>query len=104
MAVVCMIFLFIGAPMGAIIRKGGFGYPILVAIFFFVLFIIMGIFFKKVAESNTLPALLAAWMPCAILFPLGLLLTSRAMNDSKLINWELIRDRLNKFRPKSAIK
>ena len=104
MAVVCMIFLFIGAPMGAIIRKGGFGYPILVAIFFFVLFIIMGIFFKKVAESNTLPALLAAWMPCAILFPLGLLLTSRAMNDSKLINWELIRDRLNRWRPKSATK
>jgi len=59
-AVVCMIFLFIGAPMGAIIRKGGFGYPILVSIFFFVFFIIMGIFFKKVAESNTLPALLAA--------------------------------------------
>lgn len=104
MAVVCMIFLFIGAPMGAIIRKGGFGYPILVSIFFFVFFIIMGIFFKKVAESNTLPALLSAWMPCAILFPLGLLLTSRAMNDSKLINWELIRDRLSKLRRKLAIK
>ena len=104
MAVVCMIFLFIGAPMGAIIRKGGFGYPILVAIFFFVFFIIMGIFFKKVAESNTLPALLAAWMPCIILFPLGLLLTSRAMNDAKLINWELIRDRLNRLRPKSTTK
>ena len=104
MAVVCMIFLFIGAPMGAIIRKGGFGYPILVAIFFFVFFIIMGIFFKKIAESNTLPALLAAWMPCAILFPLGLLLTSRAMNDSKLINWELIRERLSSLRPKSTTK
>jgi len=103
-AVVCLIFLFIGAPMGAIIRKGGFGYPILVSIFFFVLFIIMGIFFKKVAESNTLPALLAAWMPCAILFPLGLLLTSRAMNDAKLINWELIRDRLAKVRQKLATK
>ncbi len=104
MAVVCMIFLFIGAPMGAIIRKGGFGYPILVAIFFFVFFIIMGIFFKKVAESNTLPALLAAWMPCAILFPLGLLLTSRAMNDSKLINWELIRERLSKLSARFATK
>ncbi len=103
-AVVCMIFLFIGAPMGAIIRKGGFGYPILVAIFFFVLFIIMGIFFKKVAESNTLPAVQAAWMPCVILFPLGLLLTSRAMNDAKFINWELIRDRLNRLIPKSATK
>jgi len=104
MAVVCMIFLFIGAPMGAIIRKGGFGYPILVAIFFFVFFIIMGIFFKKVAESNTLPALLAAWMPCIILFPIGLVLTHRAMNDSKLINWELLREGFSKFKRKLVAK
>jgi len=104
MAVVCMIFLFIGAPMGAIIRKGGFGYPILVAIFFFVLFIIMGIFFKKVAESNALPAQLSAWMPCIILFPLGLLLTQRAMNDSKLINWELLHEQFSKIKQKFATK
>jgi len=97
MAVVCMIFLFIGAPMGAIIRKGGFGYPILVAIFFFVFYIIMGIFFKKVAESHTLPAVLAAWMPCIILFPLGLILTTRAMNDAQLINWENLRQRISHY-------
>ena len=90
--------------MGAIIRKGGFGYPILVAIFFFVLFIIMGIFFKKVAESNTLPAQLSAWMPCIILFPLGLLLTQRAMNDSKLINWELLYQQFGKLKRRFTTK
>jgi len=98
MAVVCMIFLFIGAPMGAIIRKGGFGYPILVAIFFFVFYIIMGIFFKKVAESHTLSAVLAAWMPCVILFPMGIVLTIRAMNDSKLVNFENLRQRMEDLR------
>ncbi len=77
-AVVCIIFLFIGAPMGAIIRKGGFGYPILIAIVFFVLFVVMTIFFRKLAESFVITGSLAAWMPCIVLFPIGVLLTLRA--------------------------
>ncbi len=86
MAVVCFIFLFIGAPMGAIVRKGGFGYPILVSIIFFMLFIILTIFCRKIAETFVVPAQLAAWLPCLVLFPLGLVLTYRAMNDSKVID------------------
>jgi hypothetical protein len=86
MAVVCMIFIFIGAPMGAIVRKGGFGYPILVSIIFFMLFVILTIFCRKIAETFVLPAALAGWVPCAILFPVGLILTRKAMNDSKLVN------------------
>jgi len=89
MAVVCFIFLFIGGPMGAIIRKGGFGYPILIAIIFFMIYMVMNIFCKKLAESFVLPALFASWVPCMILFPIGLVLTYRAMNDSQPIsfNW-----------------
>ncbi len=89
MAVVCFIFLFIGGPMGAIIRKGGFGYPILIAIIFFMIYMVMNIFCKKLAESFVLPALFASWLPCMILFPIGLILTYRAMNDSQPItlNW-----------------
>ena len=86
MAAVCFIFLFIGAPMGAIVRKGGFGYPILISIVFFMIFIILTIFCKKLAETYVVPAALAPWIPCAILFPIGLILTYRAMNDSKLVN------------------
>lgn len=86
MAVVCMIFIFIGAPMGAIVRKGGFGYPILVSIIFFMLFVILTIFCRKIAETFVLPAAMAGWVPCAILFPIGLVLTRKAMNDSKLVN------------------
>ena len=86
MALICFIFLFIGAPMGAIVRKGGFGYPILIAILFFILFIVLSIFFKKLAESFTISAAIAAWAPAGILFPIGLFLTTKAMNDSKILN------------------
>lgn len=82
----CVIFLFIGAPMGAIVRKGGFGYPILVSIVFFMIFITLNIMCKKLAESNTLPAVLAAWMPCLILLPVGIFLTRKAMNDEKVVD------------------
>lgn len=84
MALVCIIFIFIGAPMGAIVRKGGFGYPILVSIIFFVIFIILTIFCRKLAESFVLNDALAGWMPCIVLFPVGLWLTFMAMNDRKL--------------------
>ncbi|MFK7937332.1 MAG: LptF/LptG family permease [Saprospiraceae bacterium] len=86
MAVACFIFLFIGAPMGAIIRKGGFGYPILISIIFFMLFIMLTIASKKMAEEFVLHPVLAAWLPCLVLFPVGLILTYKAMNDSKLLN------------------
>lgn len=86
MAVICFIFLFIGAPMGAIVRKGGFGYPILISIIFFMLFIVLTIFCRKIAETFVLPAAVAAWVPCTVLFPIGIILTVKAMNDSKLVN------------------
>ncbi len=86
MALVCFIFVFIGAPMGAIVRKGGFGYPILISIIFFMIFIVLTIFCRKIAESFVLPAAVAAWVPCAVLFPIGIILTRKAMNDSKLVN------------------
>lgn len=87
-AVICFIFLFIGAPMGAIVRKGGFGYPLLVAITSFMVYIILTELFEKLAKNatHTIDPILGAWMPCLIMMPIGLLLTIRAMNDSKLID------------------
>ncbi len=84
MAVVCIIFVMIGGPMGAIVRKGGFGYPILISIIFFMLFVVLTIFCRKIAETFVITSVMAAWLPCMILFPIGLILTYRAMNDSKL--------------------
>ncbi|WP_116124197.1 LptF/LptG family permease [Lewinella sp. IMCC34183] len=86
MAVVCIIFIFIGAPMGAIVRKGGFGYPILVSIIFFVVFIILTILCRKLAESFVFDATFAGWLPCIILFPVSLWITFSARNDAKLVD------------------
>lgn len=88
LAVICLIFLFIGAPMGALVRKGGFGYPLLIAICFFMLFMILNMLFKSLAEKLILSPWLGAWMPCLILLPVGLWLTHRAMIDARIIEFE----------------
>ncbi len=84
-AVACLIFLFVGAPMGAIIRKGGFGYPLLISVIFFVTYIVLTILFKKMTDSEAIIPALGAWMPCVIILPIGIFLTHKAMNDAKLI-------------------
>ncbi len=86
MSVVCIIFLFIGAPMGAIVRKGGFGYPILIAIIFFMVFMVLTIFSEKMSEGFFMHPILAAWLPCLVLIPIGGILTYRAMNDKVVLN------------------
>ena len=83
--------------MGAIVRKGGFGYPMIIAILFFMAFIVLNIFSKNIAERFVIPPVQAAWLPAAIFFPMGLILTYLAMNDyhqtidlsrfKKLIKW-----------------
>ena len=83
-AVVCVVFLFIGAPMGSIVRKGGFGYPLLIAIICFMLFIVLTMVFKDMAEAFVIHPILAVWMPNLLLLPVGIFLTYKAMNDSKL--------------------
>jgi lipopolysaccharide export system permease protein len=89
-ALVCIVFLFIGGPMGAIIRKGGFGYPILVSIIFFVTFVFLTILCRKLAESFVLTPFWAAMMPCVVMMPIGAFLTSRAVNDVQLFSTDRI--------------
>lgn len=88
-AAICIIFLFIGAPLGSIIRKGGYGYPLLGAIAFFMFFIILGIIGKKLQQAQSMDAIVAAWLPCIVLAPLAIYLTIKALDDQKLIelNW-----------------
>ena len=87
-AVVCIVFLFIGAPMGALVRKGGFGYPLLIAIICFMLYIVLTMMFKDMAEAFAINAFLAVWMPNLILLPIGMFLTYKAMNDSKMLEMD----------------
>jgi lipopolysaccharide export system permease protein len=97
-AAICFIFLFIGAPMGAIVQKGGFGYPILVAIFFFMLYMIAMIYCKNLNDVQAVPAIWAAWIPCLVMLPIGGILTWRAMNDYKILQIDFTKWIPKRFR------
>jgi lipopolysaccharide export system permease protein len=86
-AIICIVFLFIGASMGSIIRKGGYGFPVLFAILFFMSFIILSITGDKLSRSMTLDPVTAAWLPVIVLSPLAVFLTIKALNDSKIMNF-----------------
>ena len=79
----CFVFLFVGAPLGAVIRKGGFGYPVLASIMLFATFIVLNIMCKKLMSSFAIGPVAAAWVPTSVVFPIGIFLTYAAMNDRK---------------------
>ena len=81
-AMICIVFLFIGAPLGSIVRKGGYGYPLLVAIVFFMLFIVLSIMGDKLNRAGTIHPILAAWLPNLVIIPIAFVLTYKALNDS----------------------
>jgi lipopolysaccharide export system permease protein len=87
-ALICLVFLFIGAPMGAIIQKGGFGMPILVAIVFFMIYMVGIIFCKNLKDTHDISYIAAAWIPLFIELPIAIILTYRAVNDFKMINFD----------------
>ncbi len=97
-ALVCVIFLFIGGPMGAIIRKGGFGYPILVSIVFFVTFIMLTIMCRKLAEAYILTPFWAAMVPSLVLVPISAFLTWRAQNDTAMFSTDRIDRMVGRMR------
>jgi lipopolysaccharide export system permease protein len=85
-ATIVIIFLFIGAPMGAIVRKGGYGYPLLVAIIFFTLFIVLTLLFDKLSGTMQVNPVLGAWAPCLIMLPISGFLTFKALMDTKMLD------------------
>lgn len=83
-AMVCIVFLFIGAPLGSIVRKGGYGYPLLIAIIFFMLFIVLNILGEKLHKTGDYSAILAAWLPNLVLLPCALVISYLALNDADM--------------------
>lgn len=82
----CIILFFIGAPLGAIIRKGGLGLPVVTSVFFFLLYYILTEAFLAVAMEGQMPPWQALWAPPAIFLPLSIFLTYKAANDSALFD------------------
>ena len=82
----CFVLFFIGAPLGAIIRKGGLGMPMILSTIFFVLFYLMSITGEKFAKEGLISPQLGMWIASIVLFPFGVFLTMKATRDSALFD------------------
>ncbi len=83
-----MIFFLVGAPLGAIIRKGGLGTPIVISVIFFVIYYIISISGEKFAKEGTWSSLLGMWISSIILTPIAIYLTYKANSDSALLDFD----------------
>jgi len=86
MSFACLVFFFIGAPLGAIIRKGGLGTPAVISIFFFVIYYVLSLSGEKLVEENVVGTFAGMWASSYILLPIGVFLTYKATTDSVIMN------------------
>ena len=82
----CLVFFFIGAPLGAIIRKGGLGMPLVISVFLFIFYYIIDNTGNKMAREGRLEVWEGMWLSAAVLLPLGIFFTYKAVNDSAVFN------------------
>jgi lipopolysaccharide export system permease protein len=94
----CLILFFIGAPLGAIIRKGGLGMPLVVAIVFFLIFHLLSLFGEKFVKQDILSPIIGMWLAIIVLAPVGIFLTYKAMNDSQLFNKDFYIRQMKKLK------
>nr|WP_317046426.1 LptF/LptG family permease [Muricauda brasiliensis] len=94
LALSCIILFFVGAPLGAIIRKGGLGLPMVVAIILFLTYYFIGVFAGNYAKEGNIHPAIGAWLPTMIMLPLGISLTRRATADKGLVGFGHIFDRI----------
>lgn len=88
MSLACLLFFFIGAPLGAIIRKGGLGIPVVISVIIFIFYYIINVGSEKMAKTGQWNILCGMWTSTAILLPIGLFLINRANKDSVVFNIE----------------
>ncbi len=88
MSLACLVFFFIGAPLGAIIRKGGLGLPVVVSVLIFIVYYIINTAGLKLAREGSIPVWLGMWISTIVLAPLGLLFTVKSNNDSAVFNMD----------------
>tara|TARA_R110002020_G_scaffold85914_3_gene211754 strand:+ start:66092 stop:67477 length:1386 start_codon:yes stop_codon:yes gene_type:complete len=93
----CIILFFVGAPLGAIIRKGGLGLPIVVGVVLFLTYHFIGIFAKNSAEDGSISPWIASWLSSLIMLPLGVYLTYRATTDQGLFDIDNFIDPIKKI-------
>jgi lipopolysaccharide export system permease protein len=93
----CLVFFFIGAPFGAIVRKGGLGLPLVVSVLFFVIYHIISITGEKYAKAGIVSVYEGMWIASALLLPVGIFLTIKATSDAPVFDAELWRRNIHKI-------
>lgn len=88
LSMACMVLFFIGAPLGSIIRKGGLGMPLVVAVLLFLVFHLLNMFGEKFVKEGITTPFSGMWLAVLVLSPLGAFFTYKAMHDSQLFNKE----------------
>ncbi|WP_299130127.1 LptF/LptG family permease [uncultured Winogradskyella sp.] len=90
LSIACIILFFVGAPLGALIRKGGLGLPIVIAVVLFLTYHFFGIFAKNSAEKGSFSPIIGSWLSTAVMLPLSIYLTTRATNDKGVFQFDAI--------------
>lgn len=93
----CLIFFFIGAPLGSIMRKGGFGLPVVISVLFFVFYYVTSTMTERMAVYGDLNMFLGVWTSSLVLLPIGVFLTMKATSDSQLLDGESWRKNFMKI-------
>jgi len=107
LALQCIIFFFIGAPLGAIIRKGGLGMPIIISVLVFIIYYILDNSAFRMSRQGSWPIWIGHWLAIAVMSPLAVFVTYKAMNDSMVFNadgWRRFFTRLLGLRAKRNIQ
>jgi lipopolysaccharide export system permease protein len=86
LSLACIVLFFIGAPLGAIIRKGGVGMPVVVSVILFIIYYVVGMLGAKSAEQSQITLWAGMWLSTMFFIPIGIYLTTRALKDRVIIN------------------
>ncbi|WP_424277229.1 LptF/LptG family permease [Eudoraea sp.] len=97
LALSCIILFFVGAPLGAIIRKGGLGLPMVIAIVLFLTYYFIGVFAGNYAKEGNIHPIFGAWLSTLIMLPLGIYLTKRATADRGLMDFGYVIEKIKDF-------
>ncbi|AMR31450.1 permease [Mucilaginibacter sp. PAMC 26640] len=98
----CIVLFLIGAPLGAIIRKGGLGLPVVVSVIFFLIYYIIGTIGEKSAKEGDLSPIIGSWIAIAVLFPIGIFLSYKAATDSALFDMDIYKRYFKRLRNRKA--
>lgn len=101
LAIACFLFFFIGAPLGALIRKGGIGTPAIISVLFFVFYWVIDISGVKLARDGAVSPAIGVFTSSYVLLPIGMYLTWRAINDASIISMDNLKNRFRKIKAKT---